>query len=362
MPNSKPLRAAVVGCRMGGAHASAIAKSGELELVALCDLNRETAQQVAEKTGNPPIYTDYEKMLEEVKPDVVSIATPNVLHCSMTLKAVEAGVKGIYCEKPIAVSMGETMKMYKACQEKGVALAVGHQRRMSTPYRTMRKLIENGAIGDVYLIRGICAGDFLSDGTHTVDSIFYLTGNADAEWVLGQVFRKKVNPDEANKSNYGHFTGWRFGHPVESGAMAVIRFKNGIRGEVFTGEMRHMGWNLPHPGWAYQDIEIFGTKGRLWRCGDSANPPLLIWDEKGGWRPASDLEGKSFGDDYVNVFREFANYVRNRGDYPLGIEYAIKTHELVMAVYESARKHDRVYLPLEQERFPLEIMIEDGLI
>ncbi|MBB3128439.1 putative dehydrogenase [Paenibacillus rhizosphaerae] len=352
--NESKLRAAVVGCRMGANHAKAVASLPDYELVALCDLNEETAHAVnAEITGGAAVYTDYAAMLQDTKPDVVIIATPTGTHARFTLQAAEAGVKGVYCEKPMAVHLGDARRMLVACRDRGVPLVIGHQRRMSVPYRTMRKHIEDGAIGSVYLLRASCAGDFLSDGTHSVDSLLYLMSDAPVKWVLAAMFRQEVEPGLPDQWDYSIFTGRRYGHLVESGMLVTLEFEGGARAEFFVGDARL-------PGRGYQDIEIFGSKGRLWRAGDGAQPPVLVQDEAaGGYRPAENVPDAS-DRDIQAVFHAFAQTVRTGATHPLDAGIAIRTHEIVMAAYESARLGRRIELPLDQERFPLDIMLEEG--
>lgn len=357
-PDNSPLRAVVVGCRMGRAHAAAIAHLEEYELAAVCDLKKGVAERAAQRAGgDAAIYTDAETMFAEVKPDVVSIATPNDSHAELTRKAVEAGAKGVYCEKPMATCIAEARDMADVCRSNGVALAINHQRRTSAPYRTMRRLIEEGTLGEVYLIRGSCAGDFLSDGTHTVDSILHLAGDAQVRWVLGQLYREA--PDESREQSGGYHAsgGYRFGHPIESGAMATFEFATGVRAEVLSGGMRF-------PGRAYQDIEVFGTEGRLWRGGDRPHPPVAILDgQGGGWRPV-ELDDPAGLDGCDNVisgsYRAFARMIREGAYHPLCVENALRGFEVVMAVYESARLNARVELPLQQDEFPLAMMIQQG--
>jgi len=352
--NGPKLRAAVVGCRMGANHAKAVAALPDYELAALCDLKKETAQAVkAETGGGAAIYTDYAAMLVQAKPDVVVIATPTGSHARFTIQAAEAGVKGVYCEKPMAVHLGDARRMLDACRSRGTALAIGHQRRMSAPYRTMRKLIEEGAIGDVQLMRASCAGDFLSDGTHSVDSLLYLAGDAGVKWVLAAMFRQEVEPGLPDQWDYSIFTGRRYGHLVESGMMATLEFGSGVRAEFLTGDARF-------PGRGYQDIEIIGSKGRLWRAGDGAQPPVLLQDgEAGGYR-AAELVPSDWENELQGVFHAFAETVRSGAPHPLDGATAIRTQEIVMAAYESARLGKRIELPLAQERFPLDIMLEEG--
>lgn len=350
------LKAAVVGCRMGGGHARTLAALQEdYELVGLCDLNEAVAREVSGKTGGAPVYPDYDIMLQEAKPDVVVVATPTGTHLPFTERAVQAGARGVYCEKPMTTNLRDAYRMLSVCKAAGAALAIGHQRRMSAPYLKMRELVEAGAIGDLVLMRGSCAGDFLSDGTHTVDSLLYLNGDLEVNWLLGQVYRDKVDRNLPDQWDYRIFTGRRYGHVVENGAMAAFEFSNGVRAEVFTGELRL-------PGRGYQDIELFGTKGRLWRAGDGSEPMLVIDDGQGtGWCEVP-LEAAERGQDMRNVFASFAATVRNGTHHPLNGYNAVRCLEIVMAVYESARLRDRVQFPLRQFGFPLELMVEAGQI
>ena len=351
--DSNPLRGATVGCRMGRAHARAMADLAAYELVAVCDLDRETAQRVAEQTGGPSVYTDFDSMLKEVRPEVVGIATPSASHAMLTIQAVEAGVKGVYCEKPMATCLADARAMVAVCRQNGAALVINHQRRMSAPFCMMRYLIAEGAVGEVVLIRGTCGGDILSDGTHTVDTIFHLAGDIEVKWVLGQVYRETPNPETERSEGYQVSGGWRYGHPVETGAMATFEFENGIRGEMLTGEVRF-------PGRGYQDIEVFGTRGRLWRPGDKGDPELLIQDDRsGGWRevPMADASGPDASSAIPDAYGAFAHTVCEGAYHPLCGDNALRGFGVVMGVYESARLRTKVGLPLTQPRFPLEMMV-----
>ncbi|MBM7565529.1 Gfo/Idh/MocA family protein [Paenibacillus sacheonensis] len=338
---STQLKAVVVGCNMGKNQAFALAQLPEYELAALCDLQESTARRIADGSGNPAVYTDFAAMLREVRPDVAVIATPNGSHAALSLLAAEAGVRGIYCEKPMAINLGDARRLARVCEERGIALVVGHQRRMTAVYRTMRDIMDSGALGDIQLIRGMCAGDLLSDGTHLIDSMLYLLQDAPVRRVTGQV----------NRSLTPAFTGKRYGHDVESGAMAVLEFEGGVRGELFTGECR-----MPDSG--YQDIEIIGSKGRLRRRGDGSQPPLLVADERGGWRPVPVAEERE--SIFLDAFRAMAASIRGGTPHPMSGASALAGLEALMAIFESARRHAPMTLPLAEERFPLEAMIDEG--
>lgn len=354
------LRSVVVGCRMGAGHARAMAQVEELEVVAVCDLNEALATEVAAKFPAARAYADYAEMLRSEKPDVVAVATPTDSHARLTIQAAEAGARGVCCEKPMATCMADGRAMVAACREHGTLLTVNHQRRMSAPLVEMRSLIAHGAIGDLYLIRGSCFGDLLSDGTHTVDSIRWFAGDEDVTWAFGQVYRDRPDPSQPRGAGYHTSGGYRYGHAVESGAMGVFVLKSGVRAEVFCG-----GAHLS--GRQYQDYEVFGTKGRLWRQGDRSAPPVLIQDEQGGkWREAPLDRAAATVDPMVASYRAFACVMlRDASDapttsHPLSGDSALKDLEVVMALYESARTNARIEFPLKQERFPLELMIEEG--
>ncbi len=164
-------------------------------------------------------------------------------------------------------------------------------------------------------------------------------------------------------------------HPIESGGFGVIGFESGLRAEIACGDMREERRT-------YQDYELFGDRGRLWRTGDSRKSNLFIQDresgtwtaetdewaykpvpapdgERGAWRPVEPepiFEGNAIAEGY----RRFARMIHEGAEHTMSGEIALRGFELVMAVYESARLNRRIRMPLRQDRFPLEIMIEEG--
>lgn len=362
---SAPYRAAVVGCGMGRAHASVLAALEDYELVAVCDLDEEVARKTAARTGGPAVYTDYGVMLAQEKPEVVAVATPTALHAPQTLEALRAGARGVCLEKPMAVNLGEARAVMIACQERGASLIVNHQRRLQPDLTAARRLIEEGALGEVTLLRGQCAGDLLSDGTHLLDSLLWLCGDPEAEWVLGQAHR-----DFPEALLYGHTRpGWRYGHRVEAGALGVVQLAGGRRIEVFCGDLRERGL-------AYQDYQVFGSLGRLWRVGDSGEPNLFIADgrpggfaagweegsyrplprEGGPWRP---VPGTRASGGMEESYRRFARTLESGEPHPLSGENSLRSFEMLMALLESARLRRKMTLPLAQEAYPLDLMAED---
>jgi UDP-N-acetyl-2-amino-2-deoxyglucuronate dehydrogenase len=349
---SERLRVGIVGCRRGLGVGKQIAVLPEYQTVAVCDLDSERADAAAAELGGLAAYTDYQAMLAEQRPDVVFLATNTQPRAQLTVQAANAGVPGIIAEKPMAMSMAEARAMVDACRAAGSKLIITHQRRMGGDLLEMRALIEEGALGDLLLVRASCAGDLLTDGTHAVDSMRFLLADEPAIWVLGQLFRVTRAPDGTIDPEFADYAGFRYGHPVEAGAIAVVQFSSGVRGELFTGKAQV-------PGLPYQDYQAIGTQGMLRRAGDRG--PLLMWDaQPGGWREVAIRPQNRRDDGMVEAWRRFASYLRGHGDHPLSGENALLDHELVMAIYESARLSKRIQLPLRQGAFPLQLMIDEG--
>lgn len=375
------LRTVLVGCGgMGRGQATLLTTIDEFELTAVCDTLEANAKKAADETG-AKMYTDYDAMLAAQKPDVVAICTPNASHAPQTIAAAKAGVKGVYCEKPMAVEMAEARAMVAACEKAGVALVVNHQRRLGSDLTHARAIIESGAIGEVKLIRANNAGDVLSDGTHAIDSVLWLAGDVDAKWVFGQVHRevdenmRAQAAEQSRKTGFGVEAGYRFGHPVENGGMGVVMLQNDLRLEFFCGDLRD-GYR------AYQDYEVFGTNGRLWRTGDGARPNLYIQDAEGGewiagideqwqyrplhkpgsrgtWRPV-ELPKYPYKNSIEDGYRRLARQIRHGDAHPMNGRVALRGFEIVMAIYESSRLRSRVSMPLTQDRFPLQLMVDKG--
>ena len=158
MSAQTPLRVAIVGLRgMGMAHAKAIAVCEEYQLVAGCDLQDDLLSQFNGQYPGAKTYRDYALMLLEVKPDVVVIVTNCVSHSALTIQAAEAGVRGVYCEKPMATNLADGRAMLETCKRNKVALAVNHQRRLAPVFQTLRKKMVEGLVGEIELIRASCA-------------------------------------------------------------------------------------------------------------------------------------------------------------------------------------------------------------
>jgi predicted dehydrogenase len=123
-------------------------------------------------------------MYEDADLDIVSVTTHNFHHHEPVIEASEAGVQVILVEKPLAISVELGRKMVDVCERNGCRLIVDHTRRFLPHYRKLKKMVDEGAVGDVKTITYSGARPLLHNGTHTVDYAFYFTP-AQPRWVSG---------------------------------------------------------------------------------------------------------------------------------------------------------------------------------
>jgi len=371
----KPMTIVVVGCGgMGAGHAKTLAKMPEYKVVAVCDKRMEAAQPLAHELGCEA-GDDFAALLAKFKPDAASVCTDNRSHGPLAQIAIEAGVRGLMVEKPMTVHPSDARAMVEGCAKKNIALAVNHQRRLGADLVEMKRLMDSGRIGTVRHLRMMCSGDFLSDGTHLVDSAQFFTGDRLPVWIQAMLHRDldsiKVKWKQDSQT---HRPGYRFGHMVESGLMAMWQIEDGPRVEAYGGDF------LP-PYTVYQDYLIQGDKGWLWRTGDILGKNLFICDGEGGelmpdrqdwpYQPRANGKGpwkkvelpaladKSNVNAIILAYRALVKSMEDGSPHPMSGDIALKDMEIVASAYESARLSKRLKLPVAQERFPLELMFDE---
>jgi predicted dehydrogenase len=171
-------------------HAPAFAALPNCRLVAVADVDREKLGSFGERYGVPGSgrYTDYREMLDRERPELLSIATWAPLHAEIAVAAAERGVRGIYCEKALACSLAEADRMREACRRHGVAFNYGAGRRYRGGYRVMRRLADEGALGQVLqLIFNGGATALLHSLSHAVDTALYLLAGRQVAFVQGTI-------------------------------------------------------------------------------------------------------------------------------------------------------------------------------
>ncbi len=275
----------------------------DVELVAACDIIEDNVQAFAEQFGIPDTFADYHEMLAEVEPEAVSICTWPHLHEQMVIDCAQAGVKLIYCEKPMADTIGGARRMMEVCDRTGTALNFNHQRRYGKPFSMAKQMLDDGAIGD--LVRIEWGGANIYDyGSHNFDMAQYFNDETPPSWVMAQI-------------DY-HTESFWFGAHNENEALALIGYEG-------AGALRY---------------RTFGG---------------------GDWQQV-DTEGEGL---HAQVFIERAiadavNSYRNGTRSMMDAHNAIHGTEAIFACWESSRLRARVETPIEAEGNPLQEMVEAG--
>jgi UDP-N-acetyl-2-amino-2-deoxyglucuronate dehydrogenase len=147
------LKFAIVGCgRIGTRHAEHIANVGKL--IAVCDIVPDKAQSLGAKY-QAAAYTRLEDMLAAETFDLLAVCSPNGLHAEHTIKALNAGCN-VLCEKPMAIHLLDCGEMIKTAERANKRLFIVKQNRFNPPVQSIKKLIDDGSLGNIYSIQLSC--------------------------------------------------------------------------------------------------------------------------------------------------------------------------------------------------------------
>jgi UDP-N-acetylglucosamine 3-dehydrogenase len=202
----KKLTVAVIGIgNMGKNHVRTYAGIDSIDLVAISDLNEKLGGDMSTKY-NVDFYDDYEKMLELVKPDMVSICVPTFLHHKVAKYCLEKGVH-VLLEKPIAMNLEEGADIIKTAKKNKVKLLVGHIERFNPAVNKLKELIQKGEIGKITAIIARRVGGFppqIKDANiavdlaiHDIDIVNYLLDELPQEIYLNKQRNHIMNREDS---------------------------------------------------------------------------------------------------------------------------------------------------------------------
>ena len=249
------LRVGVIGCSgIGTTHASGLIGMPNVELAAGCDFVQGTLDTFKatyeQHWSGIALYTNHQEMLAAENLDIVTVATSDHRHADLVVDAANAGVRGIFCEKPMATSIADADRMIAATEKNGTILSIDHTRRWQPLWRhTKDVVVGGGQIGEVQYVIGTLSGGramLFRNGTHLVDAICYYA-DSEPEWVSAEL--------EAGYEDYNEYKG-DGGHvpATEPSAHGYIHFANGVRGYYAGG---------PKTTVAGFRVEIVGTDGYI---------------------------------------------------------------------------------------------------
>jgi len=211
-------------------HAGCYDYCDRTRIVAAADRSDERRVAFGARWDVSNMYVDWEEMLRSEDLDIVSICTYPIPHCDMVVAAAQSGVKAIFCEKSMAVTLREADEMIAICEENNVRLSINHGRRWDVQYRKIGELIEQEVIGSLQAMTLHYTAGLANNGTHYFDMLRFFAG--DVAWAMGRL----VNPNALDPQGSGFFQ-------FQNGVECIVNGSSGINaGNLF---------------------ELIGSKGRI---------------------------------------------------------------------------------------------------
>ena len=347
------MRYALIGCgRIATNHMKA-ALNNQLEIVAVCDILPSKMEELLskhdlEKDANIKRYTDYKEMIQEVNPELVSIATESGIHAEIALHCIDHGVN-VIIEKPMAMSMEDADEIIRRSKEKGVKVSACHQNRFNIAIQELRKAVESGRFGKLshgtihvrwnrgpqYYEQASLRGTWEQDGGALMNQCIH--GIDLLRWMMG---------DEIEEI-YG-VTRQRFHHYLEAEdvGLAVVKFKNGAIGTI-------EGTTNVYPKNLEETLYIFGEKGTV-KIGGTSTNNIDVWD----FEDETDMDAKNkglqeqtsnvYGNGHTSLFADMIDAIQSDREPYVDAVAGRNALEVVLAIYKSQLTGTVVTLPLAE--------------
>lgn len=342
----RKIRIAVVGCgRISKNHFNSIeAHSDHFELAAICDIDQETLSRHADLL-KVPAYRDMEEMLEKEQIDLVALCTHSGIHPDQTVLAAKHKVN-VMTEKPMATRWNDGVRMVKACDEAGVRLFVVKQNRRNTTLQLLKRAVTERRFGKIHMVhlnvfwtrpqsyydqgngwRGTWefdGGAFMNQASHYVDLL---------DWLIGPV--EKVQAMMSTTRDI----------EVEDTGVLNVKWRNGALGSMSVTM-------LTYPKNLEGSITILGERGTV-RVGGVAVNDIQLWefDEPKDYdeqiQTANYETTSVYGFGHPLYYKNVIDVLRGEAEAETDGREGLKSLELLIAAYLSARDGKQVSLPLE---------------
>ncbi|EJI1277567.1 TPA: gfo/Idh/MocA family oxidoreductase [Vibrio vulnificus] len=341
----RKIRIAVVGCgRISKNHFGSIEQLGEeFELVAVCDNSPAVLGEHCEKYDVPG-YLSLDELLVSEQMDLVTLCTPSGLHASQTIKAAKAGVH-VITEKPMATKWADGLAMVKACEDAGVRLFVVKQNRRNSTLQLLKRAVTEQRFGRIYMVHlnvfwtrpqeyydraawsgtwHMDGGAFMNQATHYVDLMHWLIGPVETIHAMTSTHRD-IEVEDTGVVNIK----WRNG-ALGSMAVTMCTYPNNLEGS----------------------ITILGDKGTI-RIGGVAVNEIQEWtfDEAKEYdqeiAKANYQTTSVYGFGHPPYFKNVADVLRGNAEPETDGREGLKSLELLISIYRSARDKKEIGLPLD---------------
>jgi len=338
----------------------------QAKIVAVADAQEKGLEFAAKRLGVTKCYRDYRRMLEDVKPDLVSVC-PRWLdqHRDMVVAAAQSGAKGVFLEKPMCRSLIEADEMVRACEVSGTKLVIAHQTRYSAKLQVVKELIESGQIGRVLEMRARGKEDHRGGGedlwvlgTHVLDLVHCLGGAPKRAFGVVRENGRPITASDVKEGNEG--IGALAGDEVH----AMYELESGITATF--DSIRNAGSKPPRFG-----LKVLGTEGVIELYFDRPEVFLLqdpCWSPgltgsqweivssagKGQPAPSDERDLRKLN---VKAIQDLLGSIGTDRQPCAGLYTARIATEMIVAVFESQRLGRPVTFPLENRKNPLEMLL-----
>ena len=344
---SAGIRIALVGCgRISANHFDALRKVDGLALAGVCDIVEARARGAGEAEA-VPWFTSLEEMLAGVECEVVAVATPSGLHPAHGVAAARAR-KHVVVEKPMAISLAGADDLVRACDETGVNLFVVKQNRLNAPVQLLKRAMDRGRFGRVYLINSTVrwsrpqdyydqapwrgtwkydGGAFMNQASHYIDLVQWLGGPVSSVVAKTATMARKIETEDTG--------------------VAVLTFASGALGTIEVTM-------LTYPKNMEGSVTILGETGTA-KIGGTAVNKIEHWDfaeadaDDDLVASANTNPPNVYGFGHEGYYRNVLAVLRGEAKADTDGRAGRKSLELILGIYESARTGKEVALPLREQ-------------
>lgn len=339
-------------------HVSGYSKQKDVEIVAICDECEPSARALAKDFCVEKIYTDYKKMLEECKPDLVSVCTCNCSHAEIAIAALRAGAN-VHIEKPIAMNAKEAKEIVKAAEETGKQVMVGLNKRFQGQTFLIRELIEKGFFGHIYKVncgwerssgipgvgrwftnKKLSGGGCLIDlGVHYLDLAMSFLGWPEIESVSNDSFNNHGGL-ESERIRRGYKSDKNGVYDVEDYSSGNIRLKEGCVVEYTFSWASNVAKEIRY-------VKIHGTKGSLSMVDDK----IELYSQIAGTMFTSIADEATLPND-MDECGHFVDCIVNNKKVLVPAEEGLKMMEIIDFLYKSTdeKKRDSIINTSKSEK------------
>jgi predicted dehydrogenase len=327
------LRVGIIGAGLlGSRHARIYTELDSAEVLAVCDIRADIAEEVAKQYGAPRWHADHEELLKDPEVQAVSVCTPDFAHRDPVVAALDAG-KHVLVEKPLATTTSDATSMVEAAKRSGRKLMVKYLSRWRPGDAWMKKAIDDGQIGEPLWGRG-----YYSDTIHVSTQLLRWAARSSPMWFLTCYHLDLLDwlielPVVEVRAHGVKKVLKARGIDTWDGLQALLLFEGGFSFAAEASWIRPDTW--PKPVDSY--FEIVGSEGQIWQ--DNRYPtPHLYGEDRARFalfRGAYELAGKLCGPIPL-AMAHFVDCVLHDAEPLVPVQQAVRHVEVLEAIHNSA--------------------------